>query len=245
MGIIKHITDDEYDWASIGKRIKREREEGGLTQSELMGKIGRSTESYRVLGRWEKGTARPQFSDMIELCKVFDCELGYLLCEYDCRTGRATDIQKETGMSESAIETLRYFQGHKDDPELSLQECAEYHARIDMLSRIIETDSPTAKNPLNVLLSLTRCLAIDTYTALLDTVIPEYKDKIFSYHMYGVDFNSLISPETFSSAMLVDVQQRLSSLHHIIHRIPIEQLKARVDQIFTGGDVDVEHNKAR
>jgi Helix-turn-helix. len=102
---IKHTN--KQDWLKkIGANIKRERELAKLSQSQLMERIGRSAESYRVLGRWEKGTAEPQFSDMLALCIVFDCELGYLLGEHDCKTQAATDVQKETGLSESAIRVL-------------------------------------------------------------------------------------------------------------------------------------------
>ena len=45
----------------------------------------------------------PQFEDMLKMCEVFDCELGYLLGEFDCKTREATDIQAKTGLSEKAI----------------------------------------------------------------------------------------------------------------------------------------------
>ena len=106
MGNKKYKSEEKYTWEKIGERIKFEREQNGLTQKELMLKIGRSEESYRILGRWEKGITRPQFSDIIELCKVFDCELGYLLCEYDCKTREATDIQQATGLCQQAINRL-------------------------------------------------------------------------------------------------------------------------------------------
>ena len=104
MGNFKHTI--RYDWKRIGQRIKKERDAAKLSQSQLMDKIGRSPESYRVLSRWEKGTAKPEFRDMVELCNVFDCELGYLLCEYECKTRETTDIQEATGLLETAIEKL-------------------------------------------------------------------------------------------------------------------------------------------
>ena len=67
---IKHM--DKYNWKDIGKRIRKEREYMEVSQSDLMGKIGRSPESYRVLGRWEKAKARPQLEDMLELCKAYE-----------------------------------------------------------------------------------------------------------------------------------------------------------------------------
>ena len=109
MGNIKHKSEDKYDWIQIGAKIKQARLEARLTQSELMSKIGRSAESYRVLGRWEKGTTCPQFSDMIELCKVFDCELGYLLCESGYEKGKTRVVARAaeyTGLSSQVVEYL-------------------------------------------------------------------------------------------------------------------------------------------
>jgi len=77
-----------------------------------MGAIGRAPESYRVLGRWEKGAAKPELDDLVSLCKVFGCEIGYLLGEHDCKTRSTTDIQAETGLSEGAIAELRRYNDH-------------------------------------------------------------------------------------------------------------------------------------
>ena len=107
MGKYKHKNENDYNWERIGQRIKEERKDANLTQQELMAKIGRSGESYRELGKWENGKAKPQLSDILELCKVFDCEIGYLLCEYSCKSKIATDIQDVTGLSEEAIKKLK------------------------------------------------------------------------------------------------------------------------------------------
>ena len=40
------------------------------------------------------------------LCKIFRCELGYLLCEFDDKTKQITDIQLVTGLSDTAIRRL-------------------------------------------------------------------------------------------------------------------------------------------
>ena len=93
----------EHTLEKVGEIIKREREAAKLSQSKLMGAVGRSPESYRLLGKWEKGIAEPLFSDMLALCNVFGCELAYLLGEQDCKTRAATDIHNETGLSEAAI----------------------------------------------------------------------------------------------------------------------------------------------
>jgi len=117
MGNFTHITENEYSWEKIGKRIKSERARYNLSQKELMVKIGRAEESYRVLGCWEKGTARPQFSDMIELCKVFDCDIGYLLCEPRYGESKSIEIASAcevTGLSDKDITILSRWSKEKD-----------------------------------------------------------------------------------------------------------------------------------
>lgn len=106
--VIMEYIEKKYNWSHIGERIKQERLKLKLNQSELMKKIELSPDSYRVLGRWENARkgSHPQFKDMIELCNVFNCELGYLLCEYDCKTRDTVDIKKEIGLSEKAINIL-------------------------------------------------------------------------------------------------------------------------------------------
>lgn len=120
MGNYRHMENSKEYWIDLGARIKMERTRMGLTQAALMEKIGRSPESYRVLGRWEKGRVRPEFSDMVELCRVFSCELGYLLGEHDCKTRAATDIRAETGLSEGAIQRLRAMRKDARFMELSI-----------------------------------------------------------------------------------------------------------------------------
>lgn len=104
---LEHKKQNKSFWINLGRRIKEERKRAGLTQIKLMEAIGRSPNSYRVLGRWEKGSSKPEFSDMIKMAEVFECDFGYLIGEYDCRTGVATDIKAEIGLSEKAIQRLR------------------------------------------------------------------------------------------------------------------------------------------
>ncbi|MDL2318467.1 helix-turn-helix domain-containing protein [Eubacteriales bacterium OttesenSCG-928-A19] len=104
---LEHKINKEEFWINLGKRIKDERKRAGLTQEKLMKKLEGSSNSYRLLGRWEKGDARPQFYQMIKLAEIFDCDFGYLIGEYDCRTRVATDIHMETGLSEGAIRLLQ------------------------------------------------------------------------------------------------------------------------------------------
>lgn len=94
---------NKYDFQKIGNRIKQERNNAKKSQDELGDYIG---VTRQTVAKWEHGKDLPQLSDLLRLCNLFDCEIGYLLCEYDCKTKVATDIKKETGLTEKAISGL-------------------------------------------------------------------------------------------------------------------------------------------
>lgn len=94
----------QYDWKKIGERLKSEREALKLSMDELASEIHTTRQT---ISKWEKGTSvEITLNMLLELCRVFDCELGYLLCEYDCKTRAATDISQQTGLSEEAVKNL-------------------------------------------------------------------------------------------------------------------------------------------
>lgn len=99
----------EYDFKRIGKRIKDLRKAKGWSQDRLIDilqpkvPIGRNT-----LSAIENGNAKHfELSLLTALCEIFNCEMGHLLCEYECKTREATDIQTVIGLSEPAVNSLR------------------------------------------------------------------------------------------------------------------------------------------
>lgn len=64
----------------IGKRIKENRKATGMTQYDLIEKlhIGRNT-----LSRIENGKKLPDAETLYILCEIFNCEVGYILCDQD------------------------------------------------------------------------------------------------------------------------------------------------------------------
>ena len=104
---LNNISEDAYKKRSqkIGMRLRTERKNLKLTQEELASQLNIS--SRQRVARWENGTELPVLSDLLRMCDLFGCEIGYLLCDYDCKTRTATDIQKETGLNEQTIDFLR------------------------------------------------------------------------------------------------------------------------------------------
>lgn len=107
----------KYNFIEIGNRIANERIAHGWSQDKLIEKlsykdirIGRNT-----LSNIENGSQKPcnfSLGLLAALAELFECEIGYLLCEkeYNCRTRCDTDIYKETGLNEKSIQTLRTIQ---------------------------------------------------------------------------------------------------------------------------------------
>ena len=94
-----------YDFEKIAQRIKAVRIDKNITQAYVAKKcnVSRST-----VIKWEKGESFPELNSMLKLCNLYDCELGYLLCESGYENGKreTTDICKATGLSQEAVETL-------------------------------------------------------------------------------------------------------------------------------------------
>ena len=101
----------EYDYTKIGNRIRNERIKTGYdSQTEFLTALNYSdtnVKTRQTLSKWENGTKLPNLDILVTMCKIFDCEMGYLLCEYDCKTREATDIHNATGLSEKAIDKLQ------------------------------------------------------------------------------------------------------------------------------------------
>lgn len=125
-----------YNWTAIGKRIMHERKQLGLTQEDLIKEIGLSAESRQLIGRWEKGKSYPTIDDLKKLCNVFNCELGYLLCEYDCKTRETADIHSITGLSEKAIDALSKMNSNKNAHILNLNQILEHKEFLSLLDAI-------------------------------------------------------------------------------------------------------------
>lgn len=97
----------------IGKRIACERKKLGWSQGRLgeeittlLGlerKIAQATISY-----WEKGSSNIELDRILAMSKLFGCDCGYLLYDYDERTHDSSKICESTGLSEGSINCLSF-----------------------------------------------------------------------------------------------------------------------------------------
>lgn len=60
----------------IGEKIKKVREDRGLTQNDLAEKIGVSA---AAIGNWEQGTSRPNADMLVKLCRILTVSADILL----------------------------------------------------------------------------------------------------------------------------------------------------------------------
>lgn len=104
----------KYNFKAIGLRIRAERKKAGFKSQDdlidcLRDKYGYSI-SRNTLSAMESGKTNHYDVELLaDLCELFDCEMGYLLCEYECKTGRNTDIAAATGLSEEAIKKIQSY----------------------------------------------------------------------------------------------------------------------------------------
>lgn len=90
----------------IGRRIKKERKDLGLNIKEFLIKICMSESSYKTISAWERGDRIPDLTSLVKMAELFDCDIGYLLCDFDEKKHITADIKEQTGLSEKAILSL-------------------------------------------------------------------------------------------------------------------------------------------
>lgn len=98
----------QYSKEEIGKKIKEKRNNMNYSQDDLGKKLGLQSRAKQI-SKYEKGLLYPPMNVLLELCNIFDCELGYLLGEDDYAYGTKlyTEIEKKTGLTPKSVEKLQ------------------------------------------------------------------------------------------------------------------------------------------
>ena len=97
----------------IGKRVSEERKLRGWTQENLAEKLSsllncETPIAQTTILNWEKGNSNIPLDRIIALSRLFECDCGYLLCDYDKKTYNAVEICNATGLSEQSINHLSF-----------------------------------------------------------------------------------------------------------------------------------------
>lgn len=97
----------------IGNRVSKERKLKGWTQDKLAEELSlmlgcKKPIAQTTIVNWEKGSSNIPLDRIIALSKLFECDCGYLLCDYDQKTHDAVEIHRTTGLSEQSINYLSF-----------------------------------------------------------------------------------------------------------------------------------------
>lgn len=96
----------------LGDRIKLLRERKELNQKELGEKLGVSASA---IGMWENNRRTPDIETIKLICKVFNCELDYLVGNSFKKS--STSTSKVNPYSRKAYEILDIFAKHGINPD--------------------------------------------------------------------------------------------------------------------------------
>ena len=134
----------------IGNRIKTLREAAGFTQEQLASRIDalerkEKTTKQNTVSSWENGTTLPPLSRLIALSVVFNCDISFLLCDYDKQKKDVEDISTLTGLSENAVNYIIGLQkeanGCKNIKALNyLLSCDNIDGVLSALADYLETE---------------------------------------------------------------------------------------------------------
>jgi len=98
----------KYDYKKIGERVRAERKKKEWSQNEVLEKLQARTSigrnSYLALENGNGGRCPIEVFTL--LAEIFNCDVGYLLCEYDSRFQLKEDVADLLGLSERAISQL-------------------------------------------------------------------------------------------------------------------------------------------
>ena len=98
------------DKQRIGSRIRELRREKGWKQADMGNKIAEALDTgdfhQGTISTWERGEALPPLKYFFILSELFDCDIGYLLCDYDTKRKDTSNICDVTGLSPETVEML-------------------------------------------------------------------------------------------------------------------------------------------
>lgn len=99
-----------YEAKLTGDKIQEERKKRNWTQKYLGKNLGLTD---KQVSKYEKGELFPPIDILTELCRLFDCEIGYLLGEpqYKDGTQLTTAIHETTGLEADTIRNLQCITG--------------------------------------------------------------------------------------------------------------------------------------
>ena len=106
------MTDNSVFMRSkkIGARIAATRKANKMSQEQLAEQVAETVNveaiSQNTISDWERGKSIPPLDRIFALSQIFNCDCGYLLCDYDEKTHGENYISNETGLSKETVQSL-------------------------------------------------------------------------------------------------------------------------------------------
>ena len=102
--------DDKTIRSEIASRLHDERKKAALTLDQLALELKYSKPTVMNWEKdWDKKTGKnvvPKYEQLKNLAALYNCEIGYLLCEYTAKTKQISDICSEIGILPQAADKL-------------------------------------------------------------------------------------------------------------------------------------------
>lgn len=95
-----------YNMKDIGERIYQTRTHMGkkYTQDYVAEQCNCIRQTY---AKWERGEQLPKMEEFLMLCNTFNCDIGFLFCEYATKHHVAADVEEATGLNEKTLDVLQ------------------------------------------------------------------------------------------------------------------------------------------
>lgn len=167
----------------VGSRIKKARKDFKISREKLCAMLNKQEPEMNelrpdTLKQWELGVNQINIAWIPAICKVLNCDTGYLFGEREEKTYLACDIREEIGLEESAIVKLN-----------RLKRLDSYYSRtIQLLLSSIITDDyllPEIYRSFVTMWNLTRSKSTTNKTEPIDPKIT--KDGVFLFGEDAID----------------------------------------------------------
>lgn len=104
-------------------RIKSEREQLGLTQSDLSKKLN---VSQQTIGSWEVGRTEPSTENLQKLSELFNTSIDYLLGKSNLKNPESLNIDEDLRQILNNPDTLVAFKDFNNLPDTDKQEIINF-----------------------------------------------------------------------------------------------------------------------
>ena len=234
----------DLDWKQIGQRLKERRKLLGYTQAYVGDIIfsekddsGKCPDHARTVSNHESGQPF-KFETLLKYCDIYDCDLGYLLGDYDESTHDLHFICSETGLSEEAVNRLRdeyflpYMSEEKEPTKKKIDPLilAEYR---ELASKLILQiyDHECLSSKIHLFLSKKRKCDEYTNSPYYEYIMKAYKELWGGELSYRIAFDSITDVETLISKDVEDIQNYLTKAGYT--QSQIDDIDDETDCFFT------------